>query len=332
MRKNLFIYLTGVVLMCQAVKTEAQQESHYTQFMYNKLLINPGFSGTRRVPSITALYRNQWVGFDGHPQSYLLSADGSLFGERLGGGVTLANQETGIIKNQFANGALSYAIIHTESATIRVGLNGAVRRYTFDVNNPNVYVRERQDQALQTGDKTAQTYGNLGAGIYFDYKELYAGFSVPNLYKNDIGLNPSRSVVEIAKEQNHIYFMAGGFIKVANDIHLKPSVLGKYVKNAPFSVDLNLNVVFKRKFSGGASYRFGQTGGDSVDFLAFVQATDNMGIGVAYDFTLSKIKNYSTGTFEALIRYDIFRKVKKATDKKGGSNIKNTLSNPRFFF
>ena len=331
MRKKLFIYLSGLILVCQAVKSEAQQENHYTQFMYNKLLINPGFSGARRVPSVTALYRNQWSGFDGHPKSYLLSADGSLFGERLGGGLTIANQETGIIKDQFANGALSYAIIHTDKATIRVGLNGAIRRYTFDVNNPNAYVRERQDQALQVDDKTSQTYGNLGAGIYFDYKEFYAGFSVPNLYKNDIGLNPSRSVVEISKEQNHFYFMAGGFIKIANDIHLKPALLAKYVKNAPFSVDLNLNVVFKRKFSGGASYRFGETGGDSVDLLAFMQASDNMGIGVAYDFTLSKIKNYTSGTFEALIRYDIFRKV-KTTDKKGVSNIKNTLSNPRFFF
>jgi type IX secretion system PorP/SprF family membrane protein len=331
MRNKLFIYLMGLIGVFYAEKIQAQQENHYTQFMYNKLLLNPGFSGARRVTSVTALYRNQWAGFDGHPKSYLLSADGSLFGERLGGGVTLASQETGIVKNQFANGALSYAIIHTEQATIRVGLNGAVRNYTFDVNNPNAYVRERQDQALQVGDKTSQTYGNLGAGLYLDYNEFYAGFSVPNLYKNDIGLNPSRSVIDIAKEQNHFYFMAGGFIKVAKDIHLKPSVLAKYVKNAPFSADLNLNLVFKRRFSGGVSYRFGETGGDSVDFLAFVQATDNIGIGVAYDFTLSKIKNYTSGTFEALIRYDIFRNV-KTRDKKGGGNIKNTLSNPRFFF
>jgi type IX secretion system PorP/SprF family membrane protein len=331
MRNKLFIYLMGLIGVFQAEKIQAQQENHYTQFMYNKLLLNPGFSGARRVTSVTALYRNQWAGFDGHPKSYLLSADGSLFGERLGGGITLASQETGIIKNQFANGALSYAIIHTDQATIRVGLNGAIRNYTFDVNNPNAYVRERQDQALQVGDKNTQTYGNLGAGLYLDYNEFYAGFSVPNLYKNDIGLNPNRSVVDIAKEQNHLYLMAGGFIKVAKDIHLKPSVLAKYVKNAPFSADLNLNVVFKRRFSGGASYRFGETGGDSVDLLAFVQATDNIGIGFAYDFTLSKIKNYTSGTFEALVRYDIFKNV-KTRDKKGGSNIKNTLSNPRFFF
>ena len=331
MRKKLITYalLCGLIFPC--VESYAQQENQYTQFMYNKLLLNPGFSGARRIPSVSALYRNQWAGFDGHPQSYLLSADGSLFGERLGGGLTIANQQTGLIKNQFANLALSYAIIHTENSTIRVGLNGAARRYTFDLNNPNVYVRERQDQALKQDDTQTQTFGNLGAGIYFDFKEYYLGFSVPNLYKNDFGLNTNRSTIEIAQEKNHLYFMAGGFVKIANDVHLKPSVLAKYVQNAPFSVDLNLNIMFKRKFSAGASYRFGETGGDSVDLLAFFQATDNLGLGVAYDFPVSNLKNYTTGSFEALLRYDIIQSAKTEKLKKG-VNAKNTLSNPRFFF
>ncbi len=328
--KKIQLLLLGILCL-QTVALFAQQENHYTQFMYNKLLLNPGFSGARRVPSVTALYRNQWAGFAGRPQSFLISLDGSLFSERLGGGLVVANQQTGIIKNQFANGALSYDIIHSEDASIRVGLNGAVRRYTFDVNSPDIYVQERQDQAIKADGAPSVLYGNLGMGLYVDYKEYYFGISIPNMYKNDIGLNKSRSTEEFAKEQNHLYLMAGGFIKVASDIHLKPAVLVKYIKNAPFSVDMNLSAVFKRKFSAGASYRFGETGGDSIDFLAFFQATDNLGVGFAYDYTLSKIGNYTVGSFEALLRYDIFGNHKKAVGKKGVDN-KNVLSNPRFFF
>jgi type IX secretion system PorP/SprF family membrane protein len=328
--KRIQLWLLGILCM-PAIIIFAQQENHYTQFMYNKLLQNPGFSGARRVPSVTALYRNQWAGFAGRPQSFLISLDGSLMSERLGGGLVVANQQVGIIKDQFANGALSYDIIHSEEASVRVGLNGAIRRYTFDVNSPDIYVQERQDQAIKADGTPSALNGNLGMGLYVDYKEYYFGISVPNMYKNDFGLNKSRSTDEIAQEQNHFYLMAGGFIKVASDIHLKPAVMAKYVKNAPFSVDMNLSAVFKRKFSAGASYRFGETGGDSIDFLAFFQATDNLGVGFAYDYTLSKIRNYTVGSFEALIRYDIFNNGKKTIGKKSIDN-KNVLSNPRFFF
>ena len=159
--------------------------------------------------------------------------------------------------------------------------------------------------------------------------------SVPNLNKNliSIGVNPNAQTP--AEEQRHAYLMTGGLFKVNTDIELKPSVMFKYVKNAPFSLDLNLSAVLKRKFTAGVSYRYGQSGGvgDSVDLLAFFQATDKLGIGAAYDFTVLGLRQYTTGTFEALIRYDFSPSLKnQVLNKSKGDIHPKRLSNPRYFF
>lgn len=325
-----------IICVLSLTNLSAQQESHYTQFMYNKTLVNPAFTGARRVHSIYGLYRNQWIGYKGNPKSYLASYDGPLKGDRLGIGMMVANQEMGITKNQFANLMFSYGIISTEKMSVRVGLNTTLRRYNFDINNPSVYIAEPNDPTLKITDLSQRNYINVGMGVYFDYKNYYLGLSVPNLNKNLIGIGVNSASTKPAEEKRHVYLMTGGLVPLTTGLELKPSIMVKYVQHAPISADINLNVLIKRRITLGASYRYGQSGGagDSVDALAFFQATNKLGIGLAYDFTVSGLKNYVNGSVEVLMRYDFT--TTKASDKKGEvKNLqldKNTLSNPRFFF
>ena len=53
------LFILSVLFAFQGLN--AQQEAHFTQFMYNKLLINPAYAGARGVPSVTAIYRSQWA-------------------------------------------------------------------------------------------------------------------------------------------------------------------------------------------------------------------------------------------------------------------------------
>ena len=324
--------LLVIGLFCSiATTTYAQQEGQYTQFMYNKTLVNAGYTGARRVHSVYAIYRNQWMGFNGNPQSYLVSYDGPV-SKKLGAGLNIVNQELGVTKNQYANIMLSYGIIQINDMSLRMGINGAIRRYTYALTDPNVYIQDPNDASLRQTDLTVKNYFNVGAGAYFDYKNYYVGLSIPNLNKNfiSVGFNPNSTTV--AEEKQHIYLMAGGLFKIREDIEFKPSAMFKYVKNAPFSLDANLSAVFKRKFTAGVSYRYGESGGvgDSVDALAFFQISDRLGIGAAYDFTISGLKKHTTGTIEAMMRYDFSPSItKQVLDKE---SERNRLSNPRFFF
>ena len=316
------LFSTIVIAVSTLVALQAQQEAHYTQFMYNNMLLNPAFAGSRRVTSVMGLYRNQWIGFEGNPQSYLVAVDMPVSKSRLGTGLTLAHQQEGITYRNFGNLALNYDIIHTEDMTFRIGLNGAIKQYRFDLQDPNIYVKNPGDELLIQQNPSFITT-NIGMGAYFDMKSFYIGLSVPNLIKNPIELNKQITYNPEGSEQRHIYLQAGGFFRLRSEnLHLKPSIMLKYVRNAPLSADLNLSLMFYRQFLIGGAFRTGNSqygGSDSFDVLAFFQATDELGIGAAYDFTLTELKKYNKGSVEILVRYDFLKN-------------KKVLHNPRFFF
>ena len=316
------ILSTLVMTLLVVIVLQAQQEAHYTQFMYNNMLLNPAFAGARRVTSVMGLYRNQWIGFEGHPVSYLAAFDMPVSKSRLGTGLTLAHQQEGIVSRNFGNLALNYDIIHTEDMTFRAGLNGAIKQYRFDLQDPNIFVKNPTDELLIQQSPTIIT-SNVGAGLYFDMKSFYIGLSIPNLIKNPIELNKQKVFDIEGTEQRHVYLQAGGFFRLRSEnLHLKPSIMLKYVRNAPISADLNLGLMFYRQFLIGGSFRTGNStygGSDSFDVLAYFQATDELGIGAAYDFTLTELKKYNKGSIELMMRYDFIKN-------------KKVLHNPRFFF
>ncbi len=303
-------------------KTQAQQEAHYSQFMYNNLQVNPGFAGSRRVASFSALYRNQWIGFKGNPKSFLAGFDSPLPNfNKLGLGVMVSNQSEGIVNRMTVTPSVSYAIIHTDESTLRLGISASYRQYKFDLQSTNVNIRERQDPTLSEDDNPNFNNMNIGMGIYYDRKNIYAGFSIPNLNENPLIITQNTKTPLKGKEIRHFYGMVGGLFPLGGNenLQLKPSMMFKYVANAPFSVDANMSVLVKKKFMAGLSYRFGNTSGDSVDLLTYAQVANNFAIGMAYDFTLSQIGNYNRNSVEILARYDF-----AITPK--------TMHNPRFFF
>jgi type IX secretion system PorP/SprF family membrane protein len=315
MRKLIFI----LAILGVGIRLSAQQDHQYTQFMYNKLLINPAYAGARGIPSITGIYRNQWVGFDGAPKSALLSFNSPFLVDRVGIGVTISSEKIGLNSDFFGSLAYSYDLIARDGISLRAGIMGSLRSLSIDFSKANPLTPI--DPSL-SNIRTNDLYGNVGAGVYATFTDhIYAGFSVPRIYSNVIGRNPNATIQ--AKEYRHMYGMAGGIIPLSEDINFMPAVLLKYVNNAPISVDVNLNLDIRKKVTAGVSYRSGGDGsGDSVDLLAMWQATEQLGIGAAYDFTLSRIKDYNSGSFELMLQYDL----KKSKDSK-----KKKMTNPRFF-
>lgn len=321
MKKHLFFL---ALVLASVTTLRAQQDHHYTQFMYNKLLINPAYAGAREVPSLTAIYRNQWIGFKGAPKSLLASLNSPLFSKRQGVGLTLSNQTIGLQRDFFASLAYSYDVIASKKFSLRVGLNGSLRALGFDFADAKPQPGQGPFSDPSIGNERINDFfGNVGAGVYATYKDaenqgVYVGFSVPRIYTNVIGYNPTGNTP--AKEVRHFYGMAGAIIPLSEDIELMPAFLLKYVQDAPFDADINLNLNVRQKFTAGISYRLGGDGpGESVDLLALWQASPQFAVGAAYDFTLSNIKDYTAGSIEVLVQYELRKRTK------------NTMSNPRFF-
>lgn len=313
------ILVTFLLVIAVSFLCNAQQESQYTQFMYNKLTYNPAFAGVRGLPSVTALYRKQWMGFEGAPVSKLISFDAPLFGDKVGFGLNVSQQTLGIQNNWLANMAYSYHIKVSDKSSFRFGLQASMKFQGIDFADPGVYIRDINDPSTVPDKTTSDVFANFGAGIYFTYDNTYFGVSVPYFYPGEIGFNKNSNLDAVAKTSSHYYAMAGTMLPLGQKLHLKPSALVKYVQNAPLDADLNLTLVVDLKFNLGVSYRIGGDGsGDSVDLLAMYQH-NQIGLGLAYDYSLSSLQDHNDGSIEAIIRYDFLKE-------------REDMANPRFFF
>lgn len=315
---KILIFIAFFILYTEGVI--AQQEGQQTLFMFNALAINPGVAGSREIPTLTLMTRNQWIGFPGAPVQQNIGFHTPLFSKRLGLGLTLGNRQIGIFRTQTTSMALSYSPIRTKDFALRIGLQGSAKRMAFkfeDNDQQNILVNERK----YNGDLSSRLFGNFGMGAFMTYKECFMGFSVPFYYSNIIGLDVETPTT--ALEQPHYYFMMGLALPLLDKVYIRPSGIIKKVNNAPWSIEVNGSLVYNDKITLGMSYRAGKTNlediGESVDFIMFFQVTNKWGIGCAYDVNLSPLKKYTEGSIETVIRYDL-----KQPEMR--------FSNPRVFF
>ncbi|MCC6459033.1 MAG: type IX secretion system membrane protein PorP/SprF [Saprospiraceae bacterium] len=295
---------------------DAQQEHQYTQFMYNKLWYNPAYAGTRGVPTMTAMYRNQWFKLDGAPKSALISMHAPAFSKRVGVGGIISHHSIGLHRDVQLTASYSYNLIVQKDFSLRTGVSGNLRVLSLNFNEANPL--NPLDPSIDD-QRYTHAYANFGAGIYGTFQErLYFGFSVPRIYRNTIGVNTDPSI-NTAKESPHFYGTTGGIIPLGKDLNFLPAVLVKYVKNAPIDVDVTANLEIKEIATVGVAYRAGGDGtGESLDLLAYWQVNPRVGVGAAYDLTLTNLRSYTGGSFELMLYADLVKR------KKG-------MSNPRFF-
>ncbi|HMG16228.1 MAG TPA: PorP/SprF family type IX secretion system membrane protein [Saprospiraceae bacterium] len=299
------------------VSLQAQQERQYTQFFSNKLAINPAYAGEDRIGSITAIYRNQWLQFEGAPISQLITLNTPLFTPKVGFGLGLYHNTIGIFETYEASMAYSYDLINRPKHSLRIGIQGSLRNFKIDVNSPLIYTIDPNDPSLANVEPS-KIYGNVGMGIYLNINKFYVGFSTPRFFDNTIGFNSISDLT--AKEVAHYYIMTGLTLPISSDVDVQTNILGKYVKGAPFVMDINGNLIFSQTFTIGLGYRTGgDSYGDAMDLNVQYLFNKLIGFGVAYDYTLSKINKVSSGTVEALVRINF-------------NNNKDNLHNPRFFF
>ena len=308
-----------------AVSCFGQQEAQYTQFMENKMMLNPAYAGAREAPSIMLLTRNQWIGFDGAPTSQLISFNAPIFGDKVGVGMSVSHHSIGITENWTANMAYSYKIPLSNDAALRLGIQGSLRFWGYDFSQVFTIQDPSLDQAIPLNQSATALKGNFGLGAYFNTKKLYVGISAPYLYSNSIGFNQGETNLQ-AVERQHFYFMAGTMFPLNEKWNIKPSILAKYVDNAPADLDFNLSFVYDQRFTFGPSYRLGgNNAGESAALVFGFQVNNQFGLGLAYDFIISNLRQASginpgtgnsqnnVGSLEVLVRYDLRKDAENIT-------------------
>ncbi len=271
----------------------AQQAPHYTQFMYNMNMVNPAYTGIKNGLALGFLYRTQWTGFEGHPETYTFNIH-SRIGDAMGIGLNAFKDKFGYTDQTSANLNYSYTVSVGANNQLAMGINAGIYKVGVDLTSL---------QAVDPGDpllaKNINNYiFNYGVGLFLYSDKYYIGVSAPMLNTQDYALEGTNW-----NQGNAIhYFITGGYVFDLNkDFKLKPHFMVYQAVGSPFAVSLNANLFMYDKLEVGASYRWG----DSFSGLINYAITENLRVGYAYDRTVSNMKLFSPNSHEVFLNYVI---------------------------
>ncbi|MDB9721219.1 type IX secretion system membrane protein PorP/SprF, partial [Winogradskyella sp.] len=267
-----------IAVLLLALQMHGQQDPQYTQYMYNMNIINPAYAGSREGLSFGLLYRNQWTGIEGNPETGTFFGHTPL-GNNLGVGLSLISDRIGPVTETNVFADISYTLKLGGEHRLAFGVKAGA---TFhDIGLTDLDVIDPSDPFFANDINT--TTPNMGAGLFYYTNKYYVSLSVPNLLSS-VHLDANGN--KIGSETQH-YFLTGGYVfDLSPNTELKPSVMIKSAFDAPTSFDVNLNARFFKKFEIGASYRLD----DSFSGLVNFAISPAVRVGYAYDAISSDIK------------------------------------------
>ena len=300
------IIICSALLFLSNQKTSAQQDSQYTNYMYNTINVNPAYAGSRGVMSIFGLHRTQWVGLDGAPVTNTLSVNTPINNSNFGLGISFVNDRIGPSDENAISADISYTIQTSETYKLSFGIKGTANLLNVDYTKLDRY--DLTDPQFQNNIDN-EFSPNIGAGIYFHSDKLYAGLSVPNFLETE---HFDDNVSATARERMHYYFIGGYVFDLSPTVKFKPAFLSKMVSGAPLQLDLTANFMFNEKFVLGAAWRWDAALSGLVGF----QVSEGWFIGYGYDAETTKLANYNSGSHEIFLRYEFKGKSEKVVSPR----------------
>ncbi|MEZ0128485.1 type IX secretion system membrane protein PorP/SprF [Flavobacterium sp. LBUM151] len=296
--KNIIIFISFFFYI---TSTSAQQDPEYTHYMYNMSVVNPAYAiGTPAMLNLGGLYRTQWVGAVGAPKTFTFFGHTAIT-DKVEVGLSLISDDIGDGAKKENNVYADFAYVLNLGGQNKLSL-GLKAGFTSMQTNFNGFVLQSGDVAtdLAFAENVNVTKPNIGVGAYFFRNNFYAGISAPNLLSTK-HIEEKSGINAYGSEEIHTFLTAGYVFQINDKVKLKPAFMTKYVNGAPLSIDITANVLYNNKFELGASYRID----DAISALVNINVTPTLRVGYAYDYTLSNLGQFNSGTHEIMLLFDL---------------------------
>lgn len=300
-----------VVIFFAGVK--AQQDPNYSMYMFNGLFINPAYAGSQEVISLMAIYRDQWVGVDGAPQTANISVHTPLPQDQYALGLVVSNDRISLANTFNVTPSFAYRLKLGKSR-LCFGVQASFAYY-YENNAAATLASQSlggpNDVAFATN--THLFVPNFGFGIYAYGKRYFAGISVPHLLPSELGSHVGIATGDaLVSRMYNAYIATGGYV-IGNDasiVKFRPTVLIMYqqglYKNIPM-FDISPALLFIDRIWFGVTYRTGGNfsfAGQAIAPFLQVKITPQLQLGYSYDAELSALNHFTSGTHEIMLGYD----------------------------
>lgn len=293
MKKIYFI----AILALAVNELRAQQDPHYTQYMYNMSVMNPAYAGSKESMSGGLLYRAQWVGMDGAPTTGTFFLH-SPVGRNVGLGLSVISDKIGPVEENNVYGDFSYTLNLGGEHRLAFGLKAGLTMHKIDFETIYPTLPQPSPNDPFSGSNPNNTFLNIGSGVFYYTNKYYIALSVPNMLKTKyLDFNGREYGTDVLH-----YFLTGGYVFDINpNLKFKPFAMIKSSVDAPTSVDVSANFLMYEKLELGATYRLEDSFGAMVNFAI----TPNLRIGYAYDHIISDLKVDTPASHEVMLLFDL---------------------------
>jgi len=298
---NLIIKIISVCLLFFYFNktTQAQQQTRYSQFMWNEFSVNPAFTGGLNYNPVQLSYRKQWLGFNGSPETYTfgghaainskMGLGGMIFKDNMGGAVS----QTGSMLNY------AYHLKLNEDSRLSFGIGAIINQFSF--NNTKINPMDKSDPSFKEGVQNNLML-DASFGMLYKFKEkLKLGFSTQQI------LQTKMKTLNIVPGSNsrlirHYNLQLAYEYSLNDKLTIEPSILLKATEITPIQSDINLKGWYNKTIMLGLSYRHR----DALIAL-FGMKYKKMLIGYSYDINTSIIKKYNSGSHEIVLGYHFYK-------------------------
>lgn len=309
MKRILFALISVFI----SLGSQAQQQAVYSNFLMNEYFYNPAIAGSKDVHIANMYYRNQWVGFNEAPVNFTANLYGSYKNNAKNGyGISLTSERSGLVNNTGVY--FDYAHQFKLSKTVNLGLGIRSGYMQYRVRLYDAIVADQGDEVV-TGSIYAANAFDVNTGFNLYSKKFFFMGSVQHLLSRDIQFTTFNSNLSFH------YNLIGGytFTPKKSKVEIQPSIMVKYVKPAPVQYSAMLRATFNKKYWAGLIYR----SDDAVGITAGMWIKERINLAYGYDFALSPIRKYTTGSHE--IALSIILTKKKPTLEELDEKLNNSI-------
>ena len=290
-----------LALLSPGFSAFSQQDPLFTQYMFNNLYMTPAYAGVDGVTSITAVHRQQWLGYQssfgdgGAPTTQMVSFNTPIYKLRSGFGAYVLNDRLGPVNNLEAQMMYAYHLGIKESKlsfAIKLGL------YSQTIDGSKYRAIQNPDPLISEG-KESQVRPDLGAGVFYRAEKYYAGVGFNHLLRSEFnfGSDSTRGALE-----NHINFTGGYFYEVSFDLKLQFTAAVRTDLNKT-QVDVAGIAHIKDTMYGGLAFR--QSEAASLLLGYSLLKDKSMKLGAAVDFIVKDQAAKENFSLEFMLSYDL---------------------------
>jgi type IX secretion system PorP/SprF family membrane protein len=303
--KKVIIYFVFLFLVAEV--SFSQQDPQYSQYMFNQLVLNPAYAGSKEALSAVMDLRKQWVSMPGAPRTGTISMHAPLPFKSIGIGGHLINESMGPSKWTSASVDIAYRF-KLGKGKLSLGISGGMINYNLSLSESDYKDGGEVFPAQNLGPRTRF---DAGTGFYYYSPSFYIGGSIthinnPNLYSGTYTIPnggtagvPVNSTLFFSLKPHSFLYFGKGFV-INQNLVINPSVIFKNDNATAVSSDWNCNFLIKQKFWLGLSLRSGY----GAVFLFQYNVNDNFKVGYSFDQGFNRIGVVGQSSHEIMLGYN----------------------------